>query len=488
VATDFTVILFQRQQFGRRPGAFDDVEARVPFAGQTRSFTFDCPGVDSNETAFLLFQSRDVDHPNNVLQMNGLDVFGGLPVSPARDAWNSNVLLVEPRHSLLPAGNVLRVESRDARGQPAGDLDDFIVDNVVITYKTRDVALVLPWATGDLAAFVKGELLPSIAIVKGSGATADPADQHNEYILPTSPQLGAWRTVFRSLLAGAWAQAHVQARMISETYNVVRFLDAPSGRTYFVVMEGVPGRIPAPAAHATAVSIGDPADPGRRGWGTYVFAQQPQRAVSFSAPHPKDDLETADEALEAYLAIQGRTLLIAGTDRDQNTVPAACEQSSRPYLQADVGHTAESVFQIAFEEIYSSDLFTWHVQFHGNSTCAPDVFLSNGVTAAPALVRTLAANIEAASRAAAAGGPVLTVDVFDGPGDCSARGTDNMQLRFASGLPHTSICTPGNVPIGPSRFVHVEQRRDPRRAPDDPSATSGRNRAVVVAGILATFS
>ena len=33
-----------------------------------------------------------------------------------------------------------------------------------------------------------------------------------------------------------------------------------------------------------------------------------------------------------------------------------CEQSSRPYLEADVGHTAESVFQIAFEEIYSSDV------------------------------------------------------------------------------------------------------------------------------------
>src|SRR5262249_5642712 len=155
-------------------------------------------------------------------------------------------------------------------------------------------------------------LLPSIASVKGSGATADPADQHNEYVLPTSPQLAAWRTVFRSLLIGAWGQAHVQARMISATYNVVRFLDAPSGRTYFVLMEGVPGQIPPPAAHATGISIGDPTDPVRRGWGTYVFAQQPQRAVSFSAPHPKDDLETADEAVEAYMALQGRTLLIAG--------------------------------------------------------------------------------------------------------------------------------------------------------------------------------
>jgi hypothetical protein len=146
------------------------------------------------------------------------------------------------------------------------------------------------------------------------------------------------------------------------------------------------------------------------------------------------------------------------------------------------------VFQIAFEEIYSSDTVTWHVQFHGNSTCAADVFLSNDVIAAPPTLPVLASNIAAASAAAAAGGPVLTVDVYNAAGDCSARGTDNMQLRFASGLPHASICAPGNVPLGPSRFIHVEQRRDARRAAIDPAATSGRNRAVVAAGLLATFS
>ena len=47
-----------------------------------------------------------------------------------------------------------------------------------------------------------------------------------------------------------------------------------------------------------------------------------------------------------------------------------------------MSHTAESVFQIAFEEIYSSDASTWHLQFHGNATCQVDVFLSNGVEAA----------------------------------------------------------------------------------------------------------
>ncbi|MGH8585507.1 MAG: hypothetical protein ACREWE_04770, partial [Gammaproteobacteria bacterium] len=83
-----------------------------------------------------------------------------------------------------------------------------------------------------------------------------------------------------------------------------------------------------------------------------------------------------------------------------------------------MAHTAESVFQMAFEEIYSIDASTWHLQFHGNATCDKDVFLSNGVAAAPATLYALKANIEGASTAAAADGPVLMADVYDAPGDC----------------------------------------------------------------------
>jgi hypothetical protein len=63
-----------------------------------------------------------------------------------------------------------------------------------------------------------------------------------------------------------------------------------------------------------------------------------------------------------------------------------------------------------------------------------------------------------------------------------------MQMRFASGLPHGSICAPGNGPIASSRFIHVEQRRDARRARTDAAATPGRNRDVVIAGIRAAFT
>ena len=94
MATNFTVILFQRQHFGNEPGIFNDIEPSVPFAGSTKDFSFDCRGVNPSETAFLIFQSRDVDHQRNIFQINGVDVFGGLPASPAKDAWNGNILLI----------------------------------------------------------------------------------------------------------------------------------------------------------------------------------------------------------------------------------------------------------------------------------------------------------------------------------------------------------------------------------------------------------
>ena len=89
-----------------------------------------------------------------------------------------------------------------------------------------------------------------------------------------------------------------------------------------------------------------------------------------------------------------------------------------------------------------------------------------------ATLYALAANIAEESRAGAPGGPVLMVDVYDAPGDCGLRGTDNMQMRFASGLPHASICAKAT-----SRRAFAVHSRGaaPRRAarPDRPGPRPG---------------
>jgi len=137
MATDFTTVLDKAKHFGNEQGTFNDVKPTVTFAGPTRDFSFDCPNVNPGETAFLMFQSRDIDNQRNIFRVNGIDIDGGLPVSPSKDTWNGNIVLISSRHQLKATNNVLHVESRNGNGGGGSDIDDFIIDNVVIVYKTR---------------------------------------------------------------------------------------------------------------------------------------------------------------------------------------------------------------------------------------------------------------------------------------------------------------------------------------------------------------
>jgi hypothetical protein len=142
MATNFTVIISRKQHFGNEQATFDDVEREAEFVGPTKDFPFPCPNVDPAQTALLMFQSREVHHQRNVFRINGVDLMSvdevdRLPASPSRETWNGNILLVGPRHQLRATGNVLHVEARNTNGGGGGNLDDFILDNVVLVYKTR---------------------------------------------------------------------------------------------------------------------------------------------------------------------------------------------------------------------------------------------------------------------------------------------------------------------------------------------------------------
>lgn len=137
MAADFTTIITVRHHFGDNPGELPGV-----FAEKNKQFEFDCPNVDPTETAVLFFQTLDVDHEKNFIAINSTgatgdpEVFGGIPVSRSNTDWNGNVMLVRP-NVLRESNNVLRLGSRDERGSLLGNVDDFVIDNVVILYKIR---------------------------------------------------------------------------------------------------------------------------------------------------------------------------------------------------------------------------------------------------------------------------------------------------------------------------------------------------------------
>ena len=136
MSADFTIVISVRQGFGNEPGYLNSIEPNVPFVGPTKDFTFSCPNVNPGEPAMLMFQSRDVDSSRNIITVNGSNVSGGIPVSPNKDTWNGNVMLIGAG-TLRASGNELHIESRNTNGGGGSDIDDFILDNAVVMYKTR---------------------------------------------------------------------------------------------------------------------------------------------------------------------------------------------------------------------------------------------------------------------------------------------------------------------------------------------------------------
>ncbi|MCW2849438.1 MAG: hypothetical protein JWR90_3412 [Marmoricola sp.] len=143
MSLNFTVVINVRHQFG------DTDQDIGVFAGDSANFAFDCPSVSSDQ-ALLLFQSMGV-RGEHVLEVNDVTVFGGIPetdlvlagagfqsggsdvpphthpVTTLSLGWAGQVMLINPG-VLREQGNVLRIASRG---------DDFVVDNVVVVFKTR---------------------------------------------------------------------------------------------------------------------------------------------------------------------------------------------------------------------------------------------------------------------------------------------------------------------------------------------------------------
>lgn len=144
---DFTIVISTRQRFGDNQREDVALEVEAPFAGRQRDYAFRCPNVDSSQASLLLFQSQGVQfsHP---LEINRVQIFGGLPpnidLSPSPVSsddtvrsfaftWSGNVMII--RGGVLEENNTLRVQSE--RFSDTTNFDDFIIDNVVVVFKTK---------------------------------------------------------------------------------------------------------------------------------------------------------------------------------------------------------------------------------------------------------------------------------------------------------------------------------------------------------------
>jgi hypothetical protein len=142
MALDFTVVITVRQRFGDNDIEDVGLETEAPFVGSQKDFEFHCPNVDSRQQAVLLFQCMGTNAQQS-MEINGQQIFGGIPAAfdflttptqeiRTRAEWNGNVMLIQP--GVLRENNVLRIRAGELSN---GNLDDFIIDNLVVMFKTR---------------------------------------------------------------------------------------------------------------------------------------------------------------------------------------------------------------------------------------------------------------------------------------------------------------------------------------------------------------
>jgi len=152
MAVNYTVIFQVRQWFGDKAASdghetiFGDWQT-APFVGVSKDYNFECPHIDRTQEAVLQFQALGVDNwSGNLLQINGQDIFGGLTRGPMTGdeyigingkpfaLWTTSSLIVQK--NILSTKNTLHIEADVSPW--TGAHDNFIVDNVVLFYKTRD--------------------------------------------------------------------------------------------------------------------------------------------------------------------------------------------------------------------------------------------------------------------------------------------------------------------------------------------------------------
>jgi hypothetical protein len=155
---DFTVIIAVRQRFGDDTPELSEtpVEQEAPFVGQAKDFPFSCPNVAVRQLAVLQFQSlgvtalRDFGLAHvNILRINGVDIPGGITRGPAAGKiplWTTHSVLI-PENTLREQ-NTLHIESVPVPLAHESTLDNFIIDNVVVLFKTRVPG---PFADPDVA-------------------------------------------------------------------------------------------------------------------------------------------------------------------------------------------------------------------------------------------------------------------------------------------------------------------------------------------------
>jgi hypothetical protein len=241
-----------------------------------------------------------------------------------------------------------------------------------------------------------GSLYNLIADIRG----AMPGSGSYGFSEPTDEQMSNFRTVVDSLLAARYAVSDSLASLLD--YQLYRWTATDNNRTYYVLMEQG-------ADQEGSVQLG---------WGTYIVNPYGIGRVILEIPHPAHDTDTWKLGIEAYLQLNARYFLMAGTHRYANGNDPA---------PADVAHNFRNMFHVVHQAV--SPLSDYPLQVHGFNRASypgyPQVFLSNGTVNPGSVMDTLTSAISDQG---------YSVAVYDGVTYTQLGATTNVQGQWSRGM------------------------------------------------------
>lgn len=168
----------------------------------------------------------------------------------------------------------------------------------------------------------------------------------NRWVMPTHSNQHVFEQMFSAFAQQNWPLAKEYAEQLN--YKVIQFDDVDTKQRYYLLQEKYA------SGHANFV-----------GGGVYVYNPQGLNAV-LQAPHPKRDLFTGTQAVDAFLYTQSKFLMLAGTRRDSSHDISECTGTN--YSASDVAHQTNSYYQVAHQYLSDFDDATVFIQYHGFGT------------------------------------------------------------------------------------------------------------------------
>jgi len=235
---------------------------------------------------------------------------------------------------------------------------------------------------------------------------------------------------------------------LAANYQIRTFTDSGTGKSYCLLME---------VLDADENRIVD------KGWGTFIVNNNATRpALNQSAPHPRFDSMTENQAINIFQDTDSGSYLMCGAHRHANgTTGGACEAS---YGEADCAHQVNTMFHaavVALDQFYDGALWT-HIQWHGNAMCPTDPGVQMDVFGSQGFAQAQPPDSNVASLR-----DLMVVHQPDfafhlTPSDvCPLNGTENVQGRYLNGA--DNLCHPNDIGAPTNKFVHLEQSLNIRR-------------------------